>query len=113
MIEAAIRSLRVRSGAHIDKGLRAALEELQSSRHVERNKQVMVLLTDGIQTGTPGEERNGAAEAQDAGVRVYAIGLGADVDDAKPRTIAGGGSNHVCKRHRAQIVILPSDLIVS
>ena len=60
-------SLHVRSGTHIDKGLRAALAELQSPRHLERNTQVMILLTDGVQTGTPGEELQAAAEVRDAG----------------------------------------------
>ena len=64
LIEAAIRNLQVRSGTHIDKGLRAALGELQSPRRHERNAQVLVLLTDGVQTGTPGEELRAAAEVQ-------------------------------------------------
>jgi uncharacterized protein YegL len=88
-IEAAIRSLHVRSGTHIDKGLRAALAELQSLRHVEQNLPVIVLLTDGLQTGTPGEDLKAAAEVRDAGARLYAIGLGADVDEASLRTMAG------------------------
>jgi Mg-chelatase subunit ChlD len=46
LIEAAVRGLQVRSGNHIDKGLRAALDELQSPRHVDRNQPVMILLTD-------------------------------------------------------------------
>jgi Mg-chelatase subunit ChlD len=89
LIEAAIRSLQVRSGTHIDKGLRAALEELQGQRHIERNLPVMILLTDGLQTGTPGEELRAAAEVPDAGVRLYAIGLGEDVDEAALKAMAG------------------------
>jgi Ca-activated chloride channel family protein len=88
-IEAAIRDLHVRSGTHIDEGLRAALGELRSQRHIERNTQVLVLLTDGVQTGTPGADLRAAAEVRDAGVRVYAIGLGADVDEGALRSIAG------------------------
>jgi uncharacterized protein YegL len=89
LLESAIRGLRVRSGTHIDKGLRTALDELQSPRRVERNTPVVILLTDGVQTGTPGEELRAAAEVRAAGVRVYTIGLGADVDEATLRTIAG------------------------
>ena len=88
-IEAAIRNLHVRSGTHIDKGLRAARDELESPRHAETNLPVIVLLTDGLHTGTPGEELRAATEVRDAGIRLYAIGLGADVDEAALKTMAG------------------------
>jgi Mg-chelatase subunit ChlD len=94
LIDAAIRSLHERSGTHIDKGLRTALAELRSCRHLERNEQVLILLTDGVQTGTPGEELRAATEVRNAGVRVYAIGLGADVDDQTLRTIAGSDDRY-------------------
>jgi len=94
LIEAAVRSLHVRSGTDIDKGLRTALAELQSPRHLERNAQVLILLTDGVQTGTPGEELRAGEEVRAAGVRVYTIGLGADVDAATLRTIAGADERY-------------------
>ncbi|MBN1606887.1 MAG: VWA domain-containing protein [Polyangiaceae bacterium] len=94
LIEAAIRNLQVRSGTNIDKGLRTALGELQSPRHLDRNAQVLILLTDGVQTGTPGEELRAAAEAHAAGVMVYTIGLGADVDEATLRAIAGADDRY-------------------
>jgi Mg-chelatase subunit ChlD len=50
---AAIEGLSSRQGTHIDAGLRGALTELQSSQRSPSNKRVIVLLTDGIQTGTP------------------------------------------------------------
>jgi Mg-chelatase subunit ChlD len=89
LIDAAIRSLQVRSRTHIDKGLRAALGELQSPRHIDRNHPVMILRTDGLQTGTPGEELRAAEEVRDAGVRLYTIGLGSDVDEVALKTMAG------------------------
>jgi hypothetical protein len=46
VIEAAIGGLAPRTGTHIDAGLRTALAELQSPRHLERNTSVMILLTD-------------------------------------------------------------------
>ena len=94
LIDAAVRSLQVRSGTHIDKGLRTALGELQSARHLQRNAQVLILLTDGVQTGTPGEELRAAEEVHDAGVRVYTIGLGADVDEVTLREIAGADERY-------------------
>jgi len=94
IIEAAIHNLTPRSGTHIDAGLRTALAELQSPRHIERNMPVMILLTDGVQTGTPGEELRAAAEVRAAGVRLYTVGLGADVDVATLRDMAGDDARY-------------------
>ena len=94
LIEAAIRGLQVRSGTHIDKGLRAALGELQSPRHEDLNMPVMILLTDGLQTGTPGEELRAAEEVRDAGIRLYTIGLGSDIDETALTTMAGDDSRY-------------------
>ena len=89
LLDAGIRNLTSRIGTHIDAGLRLALAELESPRHTGRNISVMILLTDGIQTGTPGEERRAAAQVRAAGVRLYTIGLGADVDAPTLREMAG------------------------
>jgi Ca-activated chloride channel family protein len=94
VIEATIRNLTTRSGTHIDKGLRLALGELQGPRRIERNLPVMVLLTDGIQTGTPGAELRAADEVRDAGVRLYTIGLGEDVNAAALQEMAGDRSRY-------------------
>ena len=94
VIEAAIRGLAPRNWTHIDAGLWTALAELQSPRHLERNIPVMILLTDGVQTGTPGEEVRAAAEVRAAGVRLYTIGLGADVDAATLREMASDDSRY-------------------
>jgi Mg-chelatase subunit ChlD len=94
VIEAAIRGLTPRNWTHIDAGLRTALGELQSPRHLERNMSVMILLTDGVQTGTPGEELRAATEVRNAGVRLYTVGLGADVDAATLRDMAGDVSRY-------------------
>jgi Mg-chelatase subunit ChlD len=55
---------------------------------------VMILLTDGVQTGTPGEELRAAAEVRNAGVRLYTIGLGADADAAALREMAGDAARY-------------------
>ena len=93
-IEAAIRDLQVRSGTHIDKGLLAALGELQSPRHILHNLPVIVLLTDGLHTGVPGEELEAASVVRAAGVRLYTIGLGAEVDETALETMAGDDSRY-------------------
>jgi Mg-chelatase subunit ChlD len=67
---------------------------LQSQRHIDRNQPVMILLTDGLQTGTPGEELRAADEVRQAGIRLYAIGLGSDVDETSLRTMAGDDSRY-------------------
>jgi uncharacterized protein YegL len=111
-IEAAIRSLHVRSGTHIDKGLRAALGELQSPRHLDRNLPVMILLTDGLQTGTPGEELRAAAEVRDAGIRLYTIGLGADVDEAVLKAMAGDGDRYYHAPDSADLARIYAEIAV-
>jgi uncharacterized protein YegL len=110
VIEAAIRSLHVRSGTHIDKGLRAALAELRSPRRVGWNLPVVVLLTDGVQTGTPGEELKAAAEVRDAGVRLYTIGLGADVDEDTLRAIAGADERYYYSPDSADLARIYSEI---
>ncbi len=84
-----IRALEPHRGTHIDLGLLAALEELESPRRIADNVPVMVLLTDGIQTGAAGAEVAAARQVRGAGVRLYTIGLGADVDEPTLREMAG------------------------
>jgi Mg-chelatase subunit ChlD len=88
-IEAAIAALASREGTHIDKGLTSALAELRSPRHELANTPVIVLLTDGIHNGEPGAEQRAAEEVRAAGVRLYVIGLGADVDAEALLRMAG------------------------
>ncbi len=94
VIQDAIRRLQVRRGTHIDAGLWAALGELQSPRHLPRNLPVAVLLTDGLHTGTPGEDLRAATALRGAGVRLYTIGLGADADEQALRAMAGEASRY-------------------
>jgi hypothetical protein len=55
---------------------------------------VIVLLTDGIQYEEPETALAVAAEARAAGVSIYAIGLGADVDGEYLKQIAGTPSRY-------------------
>lgn len=82
VVEEAVRSLQSRQGTRIDRGLRAALTELHGERRSPANSAVLVILTDGIQTIEAGAEIEAAREVRDAGVWLYAIGLGDDVDEA-------------------------------
>lgn len=74
------------SYTNTSEGIAAAAAELQSANHNENARKVMVMLTDGLATA-PGtnEEADAAAlsaalAAKDAGINVYAIGLGANVN---------------------------------
>lgn len=93
-IEVTIAGLATRQGTYIDRGLRTAGEELAGPRREPANRAVIVLLTDGRQSTAPGDAEPGAEvraaeEARGAGIVVYTIGLGADVDAAALQTMAG------------------------
>lgn len=89
LVSGSIQGLEVRSGTRIDEGLLFALDELRSPRRARQNVPVIILLTDGVHNGVPGAEMRAAAEVRAAGVRFYAIGLGADVDAAKLNEMVG------------------------
>ncbi len=71
------------SGTRLDLALEAAAAELGGPNRRADNNAVIVLLTDGAPTGvTPDEVRVAAAGAKAAGLLVFTIGLGQDVDQA-------------------------------
>lgn len=92
-VEAALADLGpTQPGTRIDRGLARARLELQSARSRPASAPVVVLLTDGIQNDAP-ETAIAAAEAsRGAGIRVYAIGLGGDVDAGFLGVLAGDRS---------------------
>jgi Mg-chelatase subunit ChlD/DNA-binding beta-propeller fold protein YncE len=89
-LEAAIDALTPDPGTYINLGLALAIEELASARHRPENTSTLILLTDGIHTGDPTPSLELAAAARAAGSRIYAVGLGADVDAAFLEAVAGG-----------------------
>lgn len=93
-VEAAIRALGPRPGTRIDRGLARAFEELRSERRMAANQPVIVLLTDGKQTGDPEPVRRIAAEIRAAGVLIYTIGLGAEADEALMVEVAGAAARY-------------------
>jgi Mg-chelatase subunit ChlD len=76
------------SGTRIDLGLdvaRGALKDVSAER-----KPVIILLTDGIQTGAPADAaRAAAADARAAGISIFTIALGADADAVLLAQVAG------------------------
>jgi uncharacterized protein YegL len=76
----AISALAPSPGTRIDAGLSAAWEELRGDRRRPGNAPVLIVLTDGRQAEAPEAAQAVAAAARAAGVTIYSIGLGADVD---------------------------------
>ncbi len=89
-LEAAIRGIDWTPGTRIDLGLGLALEELRGGARNPENNAVVVLLTDGLNNEGPGPVLEAAARAVGAGIEMYAIGLGADVDRELMVRVAGG-----------------------
>lgn len=77
----------------------AAASELQSDRHNDDARRVIVLLTDGLPTTAADDfdivtETKAAAEEIDgSGITIFAIGLGSGVDAAFVNAIASGEDN--------------------
>jgi len=88
---AALDDLPTQSGTRIDLGLQTAREELTGANALPGRNRVIVLLTDGQPTMVePATVISVADEAKGAGLAIYTIGLGADVDAALLRVIASG-----------------------
>ena len=78
---AALDGLVTGAGTRIDRGLSVALDELnREPPQTERNR-VVVMLTDGRTADVSNEDILATAQTvKDAGILVFTIGLGADVD---------------------------------
>jgi Ca-activated chloride channel family protein len=71
-------------------GVEAAVAELQGPRHGPDNSTVLILLTDGRSNPRPASDAVAAAEAaRHAGVIIFTIGLGEDLDRDALRSMAG------------------------
>ena len=87
---AALDRLTQATGTRIDMALDAARAELTGPARRQGNNPVLILLTDGAPTGTtPDEVRIAALLAKNAGILVFTIGLGLDVDSGLLRDVAG------------------------
>lgn len=82
-----IERLGTGSGTRIDLGLSAGQRVLADRR--AGSAPVLVLLTDGRPSTTTANVRQAAESAHAAGITVYAIGLGQDVDAELLRYVAG------------------------
>lgn len=85
----AIDAISVAAGTRIDLGLRLAGEELERQGVDQGRLRFVVILTDGRQSEAEGEELAAASELREVGIRIFAIGLGADADRSAIAAIAG------------------------
>lgn len=99
-LDAALANLsQTQPGTRIDRGLDRARLELLSPRARPASQPVIVLLTDGEQVESPESAARAALAARQARIRLYAIGLGAQVDRAALQRLTG---------EPAQVFIAPS-----
>ena len=87
----ALAGLQTGQGTRIDLGIDSAAEELVGSRTAPGSNRVMVVLTDGRATGVEDSVVRARAEAaRQAGIAIYTVGLGTDVDATALGEIASG-----------------------
>ncbi|HEX4799433.1 MAG TPA: vWA domain-containing protein [Candidatus Paceibacterota bacterium] len=83
-----------RGSTNTGEAIMRAHDEINSSRHNENARKVVVILSDGLATsgGDDPEQfaKTSAQKLKDSGVEVFTIGLGAGVNDTFLRDIASG-----------------------
>lgn len=79
-LDRALAAIETRPGTRIDRGLEAALAVLAERRPAAHP--VLILLSDGRQEEDPSTAIAAGERARAAGIEVFAVGLGADVDAA-------------------------------
>jgi Mg-chelatase subunit ChlD len=86
-LAAALAGLTTSPGTRIDLGLAEARAVLAAARRAEA-RPVVVLLSDGLQSGPAEPVLAEAAAIKSSGATVYTVGLGADIDRALLATVA-------------------------
>ena len=80
-LDDALATISTAPHTRIDLGVITAHAELVSARHAPENQQAMIVLSDGYANPEPAERAVEAADrAKDAGVIVFTIGLGDEID---------------------------------
>ena len=88
----------------MDLGLAVSRNELLSPRHKPANERVIIFLTDGRPNGTTEEEvLYQAAMTKAAGITIYTIGLGNDVNAALLQQIASSPDRYYFSPTTAQL----------
>lgn len=98
VIESALDALAGTSdtGTHIDKGLNAAVDELESERGRPDSRASIILVTDGRHSGPGGSASVliAAERARGLGLIVFTVGLGSDIDADLLRMVATVPENY-------------------
>jgi Mg-chelatase subunit ChlD len=88
-LDAALAQISVARQTRIQAGIAAARDELLSPRHAPLNSRAMVVLTDGKNNPEPvAVAETEATAAKTDGIRLFTIGLGADVEQDALRRMA-------------------------
>ncbi|MBK6767741.1 MAG: VWA domain-containing protein [Ardenticatenales bacterium] len=88
-LDGALMRIAVAQQTRIDLGVQAAADEFGSARHRPSHTPVMVVLTDGRANPVPADVAvANAAAAKAAGITVYTVGVGADLDLEALRAMA-------------------------
>jgi uncharacterized protein YegL len=89
-VASSLRGVQTAPGTAIEAGLALARRELAGPRRIPASRGVIVLLTDGRSHPAPGSAAIAeAAAARSAGIQIWSIGIGAEVDVRTLRQVAG------------------------
>jgi len=102
-LEGAVSGLATRNGTRIDLGLEAAIGLLTGPDARSSAGKVIVLLSDGRQTGGPASALAAGEVARGQGMTVYTIGFGADADAPTLSAIAGDSARYFFAPEPAQL----------
>ena len=108
-LDQGIHSIPAASGnTSISLGLQTAQAELVSSRHKPQALPVLILLSDGLPTGsdTKSNALYVATQAKNAGTLIFTIGLGADVDPVLMAGIANSSGDYFFTTNSSQLSAL-------
>ena len=96
------------AGTHIDEGLVAAIDELESSRRRAGSTASIVLVTDGRHSGAGGTASVlvAANRARVGGFVVFTVGLGADIDADLLRQVASVPENYRAAPDTSELVLI-------
>ena len=108
-LDQSIHSIPAAAGnTSISLGLHTAQAELVSARHNPQALPVLILLSDGLPTGTDTKSNAlyNATLAKDAGTLVFTVGLGSDVDPVLMAGIASAPEDYFFTTNSSQLSVL-------
>lgn len=111
-LRTAIDEIATAPGTRIDLAFERAGDVLGSAARRGANQPVVILLTDGRpDEGTADATRAAAGVLKGAGVTVYVVGLGVDVDEALLNAVASGPGRYRSARSADDLVAIYEELV--